>query len=283
MIHSAFTNEADQDSPVAEADRITASKGFEHMGPSTVNISAIIPTLNEAANLPHVLTRIPSCVDEVIIVDGHSTDDTIAVAQALVPDVRIVLQNGRGKGNALACGFAAARGAIIVMLDADGSTDPAEIPQFIAPLLAGADFVKGTRFAYGGASEDITPLRHVGNTVLSGTVNLLFRTSYTDLCYGYNAFWRHCLDDLKVDCDGFEVETLMNIRIARTGLKVHEVASVEHERLHGVSKLHAVRDGLRVLRTIMRERLRRADSASSDWQPDFRELLRPLALAAAAA
>jgi glycosyltransferase involved in cell wall biosynthesis len=265
-------------SPEAGAARIDASKGFEPMPFLRPMISAIIPTLNEAANLPHVLTRIPSCVDEVIVVDGNSIDDTIAVAQALRPDVRVVLQNGRGKGNALACGFAAAHGDVIVMLDADGSTDPAEIPAFIAPLLAGADFVKGTRFALGGASEDITLVRRMGNSVLSGTVNLLFGTRYTDLCYGYNAFWRHCLEDLRVDCDGFEVETLMNVRIARTGLRVEEVPSVEYERLHGVSKLNAVRDGLRVLRTIARERLRRLDTSPSDWRPAFQELAMPLPL-----
>jgi glycosyltransferase involved in cell wall biosynthesis len=189
---------------------------------TTPVVTAIIPTLNEAANLPHVLTRVPACVDEVIVVDGNSTDDTIAVAQELIPEVRIVLQNGRGKGNALACGFAAARGTIIVMLDADGSTDPAEIPRFIAPLLDDADFVKGTRFAHGGSSADITAFRRLGNSVLNGIVNVLFGTHYTDLCYGYIAFRRTCLDDLHVDCDGFEVETLMNIRVARAGFHVED-------------------------------------------------------------
>src|SRR4051812_643993 len=98
-------------------------------------ISVVIPTLNEAAHLPHVFARIPECVDEVVVVDGHSTDDTVEMARSLRPDVRIVLQRGKGKGNALACGFAAARGDIIVMIDADGSTDPAEIPDFVRPLL----------------------------------------------------------------------------------------------------------------------------------------------------
>ena len=93
-----------------------------------------------------MFARLPGCVDEVVIVDGHSTDDTIAVAQALLPDVRMVTQTGRGKGDALPCGFAAAHGDIIVMLDADGSTDPAEIPIYLQALLAGADFAKGSRF-----------------------------------------------------------------------------------------------------------------------------------------
>ncbi len=216
----------------------------------------VIPALNEAANLPHVLSRLPAFVDEVVLVDGHSIDDTVEVARAIRPDVRIVIQDGRGKGNALACGFAAARGDIIVMLDADGSNDPAEIVAFVDALLAGNDFAKGSRFAPGGASSDITTVRRAGNRALSMLVNLLFGTRYSDLCYGYNAFWRHCLAHMHVTCDGFEVETLINVRVARAGLSVIEVASVEHARLHGESKLHAVRDGLRVLRTILGERMR---------------------------
>ena len=243
------------------------------MTPAPLLVSAIIPTLNEAANLPHVLPCMPACVGEVIIVDGNSSDDTIAVAQALMPNVRIVLQHGHGKGNALACGFAAARGHIIVMLDADGSTDPAEIPRFIEPLLhGGADFVKGTRFAQGGSSADITRIRRIGNGLLTGVVNVLFGTRYTDLCYGYSAFWSDCLDELHVDCDGFEVETLLNVRSARAGMRIVEVPSVEHERISGTGNLSAPRDGLRVLRTLARERLRRRRPPTADWRPTFSEL-----------
>jgi glycosyltransferase involved in cell wall biosynthesis len=254
---------------------VPASVGVvRHSAAPQPMITAVIPTLNEAANLPHVFARLPSSIDEVVVVDGHSVDDTIAVARALRPDVRIVLQNGRGKGNALACGFAAARGDIIVMLDADGSTDPAEIPLFVAALTAGYDFAKGSRFAPGGGSTDITPLRRLGNRFLSGLVNVLFRTRYSDLCYGYNAFWRHCLPHLHVTCSGFEVETLINIRVARARLSVAEVPSVEHERLFGESNLNAARDGLRVLRTIIAERLRRrrAHHGADGWRPRFREL-----------
>ncbi|MEA2176998.1 MAG: hypothetical protein QOG77_295 [Solirubrobacteraceae bacterium] len=234
----------------------------------------MIPTLNEAANLPHVFARMPEGLFEVVIVDGHSIDSTVEVARSLRPDVRVIFQRGRGKGNALACGFAAARGDIIVMLDADGSTDPAEIPSYVQPLLDGADFAKGSRFARGGDSHDITPLRASGNKALNGVVNVLFGTQYTDLCYGYNAFWSHCLPYMNVTCDGFEVETLINVRVARAGLSVAEVPSIEHERLYGESKLNAGRDGLRVLRTIVRERMRRSSLAMDPdgWKPNFSEL-----------
>src|SRR3954449_11746287 len=162
-------------------------------------VSVVVPTFNEAKNLPHVLTRLPAELHQVIVVDGRSVDDTIEVARSLRPDVTVVLQNRRGKGNAMACGFAAVTGDIVVMLDADGSADPREIERFVATLVAGADFAKGTRFANGGGSADITRLRAWGNRWLNRIANVLFGTRYTDLCYGYNAFWARCLDALELD------------------------------------------------------------------------------------
>lgn len=235
-------------------------------------VTTIIPTLNEAANLPHVLDRLPDGVNELIIVDGHSSDETVDVARRLRPDARVVLQDRRGKGNALACGFAAARGDILVMIDADGSTDPEEIPTYIRPLFDGADFVKGTRYLQGGGSEDLTLLRSAGNRALSVAVNLLFGTQYTDLCYGYSAFWRRCLPQLHITCDGFEVETVINVRAAKAGLSVVEVPSFEHARIHGLSNLNAWRDGLRVLRTIVSERVSPLPAPSDAWLPEFSEL-----------
>jgi glycosyltransferase involved in cell wall biosynthesis len=229
-------------------------------------VSVIIPTLNEAQNLPHVFAKLPRDLHEVIVVDGFSTDDTLDVVRLLRPDAKIVLQQNRGKGDALRCGFEAATGDILVMLDADGSADPSEIPAFVETLVAGADFAKGSRFREGGGSSDITPLRRTGNRALNGLVNVLFRTSYSDLCYGYNAFWRHCLGAMRVDCTGFEVETLINIRVARAGLDIREVPSFESDRIYGQSNLRTFRDGGRVLRTIVRERLRRVSADVKAYQ-----------------
>jgi glycosyltransferase involved in cell wall biosynthesis len=219
-------------------------------------ISVVIPTRNEEKNLYHVLPYIPSTVSEVILVDGHSTDKTIAVAQQLLPTIRVIRQAKRGKGDALRLGFAHCTGDIVVMIDADGSTDPREIPYFVEALINGSDFAKGSRFLKGGGSHDITPLRRLGNAGLGLLVNILFGTRYSDLCYGYNAFWRHCLSAICIDCDGFEVETLINIRVQQAGLKVTEVPSTERSRLFGESNLHTFRDGWRVLKTIVQERLR---------------------------
>ena len=231
-------------------------------------VSVVIPTLNEARNLPYVFSALPDSIHEIIVVDGHSVDDTLSVVRTLRPDARIVMQTRSGKGNALACGCAAATGDVIAMIDADGSTDAGEIPSFVTALLDGADFAKGTRYAKGGGSEDITRLRGLGNRVLTGVVNLLYGTRYTDLCYGFNVFWQKHLSVLGFDAttivsagesgclwgDGFEIETLINIRIAAAGLAVAEVASFERSRIYGVSNLSAFNDGIRVLRTILYER-----------------------------
>ncbi len=219
-------------------------------------VSVIIPALNEALNLPHVLPRIPAWVHEVILVPGHSTDDTVAVAQRLWPSIRIIGQQGRGKGAALVSGFAAATGDIIVMLDADGSMDPEEIPVYVAALVAGADFVKGSRFLPGGGTTDMEFYRKAGNWGLTLLVRVLFGGCYTDLCYGYNAFWRRILAQVTFDAPGFEIETQMNVRVLLHQLTVAEVPSFEVQRPNGVSNLRTVPDGWRVLKTILGERIR---------------------------
>ncbi|GAA5047345.1 glycosyltransferase involved in cell wall biosynthesis [Thermocatellispora tengchongensis] len=236
-------------------------------------VSVVVPAMNEAANLPHVFATLPKWIDEVVLVDGNSTDDTVAVARELRPDVRVVTQSGKGKGNALIEGFKAATGDIIVMIDADGSTDGREIVRFVSALVAGADFAKGSRFASGAGSDDISVTRSLGNTVLTTLTNWLYGTRYTDLCYGYNAFWARHLDALALDCDGFEIETLMNVRAAQAGLVVQEVPSHERCRIHGTSNLHAVRDGWRVLKTILRERRRGRVPAAAEPEiaPEFGE------------
>jgi hypothetical protein len=230
-------------------------------------LSVIVPARNEARNLEIVLPYLPAEA-EVVLVDGHSADDTMAVTRRLRPDAVILTQTRRGKGNALACGFAAATGDVIVMFDADGSADPFEIPAFVRALTDGADVAKGTRFAQAAeaGSEDITLLRRLGNAGLNGLANTALGTRYSDLCYGYNAFWRDVLPvldlpalDLPVPAttmvwgDGFEIETLLTCRFALAGMKIAEVASTERERIHGETNLRTFADGMRVLRTLGRE------------------------------
>jgi glycosyltransferase involved in cell wall biosynthesis len=202
--------------------------------PKRPTVSVVVPALNEERNLPHIAARMPADIDEIVFVNGRSVDNTAEVARQLWPQAIHITQSRAGKGNALACGIEASSGDIIVTIDADGSTDPREIPRYLAELISGADFAKGSGFIQGGGSADITAFRKFGNRGLNALVNVLFGSKYTDLCYGYNAFWRHCLGPMRLPVtnsptprwgDGFEIETLINLRIAASQLKIAEVRS----------------------------------------------------------
>lgn len=222
-------------------------------------VSVVIPARNEAQNIGWVLGRLPP-VHEVILVDGCSTDDTVAAARAACPDIVVLSDHGRGKGDALRIGFNAAGGHFVVMLDADGSMDPGEIPRFVDALLDGNDVVKGSRLLPGGGSDDLSRLRAGGNRALCELVNRLYRARFTDLCYGYFAFRRSCLPLMKLATDGFEIETEMVVCSLRAGLRVTEVRSHELPRRHGASNLSVTRDGARVLATLLHRRVSRAPS-----------------------
>lgn len=233
--------------------------------PANPRVSVVVPALNEARNVREILPYLAD-YHEVILVDGHSVDGTVAAAREALPGVKIIEQTRQGKGNALACGFEAATGEVIVMFDVDGSADPNEIPDFIKALEEGADLAKGSRFTKGGGSEDITLFRRIGNMGLNLLASALTEHWFTDLCYGYNAFWSDQLykldlpdtkakaDKLMLPGDGFEIEALIIGRFALSGAKITEVPSFEHDRYYGDSNLNAVRDGIRVLRTILQDR-----------------------------
>jgi hypothetical protein len=220
-------------------------------------VSLVIPARNEARNLPWVLERIPDCVDEVILVDGFSTDATVAMAEFCRPTIRHVKQKRRGKGAGLLAGFEAATGDYVLMIDADGSMDPDEIPRYIWYLDHGFDFVKGSRFVAGGGSLDITPLRRLGNWGLMLIAKTRFGAELTDLCYGYCGFQRRWLPTLALSASGFEIETEMTLQALTAGLRIAEVPSLEAPRRSGQSNLRTFRDGWRVLRTILRTPPRR--------------------------
>lgn len=237
-----------------------AEPGGDRLRPS---VSVVIPAFNEEASIDWVLEHLPPWVYEVLLIDGLSTDRTEAIARRLRPDIIVVHQRQRGKGAALRAGFAAARGEIIVMLDADGSTDPRELDRFVRALEEGADFVKGSRTAAGGGSADLTPLRRAGNLGFVLLVNALYRSRFTDLCYGYCAFWRRHLDALALHADGFDIETELVLNAVKGGLKIREVPSVELPRRGGASNLHAFSDGSRVLRRILRHRFARGSQSEA--------------------
>ena len=216
-------------------------------------VSVVIPARNEAENLPWLLNRIPDSVDEVILVDGLSVDQTVSVGLMVRSDLVVIHETRPGKGVALRSGFEAAKSDLIVMLDADCSMDPAEIPRYVELLEQGYDMVKGSRFLEGGGTADMTLLRKSGNWGLLTLANLLYRTSFTDLCYGFVGFRRSLLDLVPLDADGFEVEMQFIARATRAGVKIQEVPSFEARRLHGQSSLRTFPDGWQVLKTLLGE------------------------------
>jgi glycosyltransferase involved in cell wall biosynthesis len=250
-------------STTAAADQMAAAVSDHRLGAvrtapdpaESKTTSVVIPAMNEERNIAWVLERVPRYVDEILLVDGHSTDHTVAVAREVRPDVRVVPQRGCGKGAAMRTGFEEAVGDYVVVLDADGSMDPGEIDYYVSALDNGYDLVKGSRQLPGSGSMDLTPLRRWGNNVLVATVNMTWGSEFTDLCYGYLAFKRDRLDDLALTGRGFEIETEITLNAIHAGLRIAEVPTVELSRHYGTSHLHAWRDGRRILGYMTRARM----------------------------
>lgn len=237
---------------------VPAQRGADRRRPGAATVSVVVPAMNEEHNIGWVISRIPQYVAEILVVDGYSTDETAAVARAARDNVRVIQQRGTGKGAAMRTGFEAAVGDYVVVLDADGSMEPAEIDYYVAALEQGYDLVKGSRALPSSGSLDLTRIRRLGNQVLVRSVNVLWGSRFTDLCYGYLAFRRDCLDALALTSRGFEIETEIAIHAIKAGLRIAEVPSIELLRQHGVSNLSAWRDGRCILGVITRERTARA-------------------------
>lgn len=224
-------------------------------------ISVIVCTLNEADNLPHVLPKIPDWIDEVILVDGHSTDSTVEVTQKLRPDIKVLYQPGKGKGDALKYGVRQASGDIIVTLDADGETPPEDIYRFIEPLLNSHDFAKGSRLSRGKPTR-MPRYRWFGNKILALTFNVLYGSRYTDICSGYNAFWKHAFLKIPLSYDTFQMEQQLLARAYKLGFRIKEVAYDTEGRIGGASKTSGIKQGFIDWFVIIKERFSRVNNVN---------------------
>ena len=220
------------------------------------NITIVIPTMNEVENIKEVFPNIPDFVDEIVVVDGNSTDGTRDEIIKFRKDAKIIIEKPSGKGAAIKTGFKNATGDLIIMMDADGSHNPREITGLLKPILNGYDVAKGSRLLPGGGSAYFTPFRKLGNMIFVSMVNTLYGSKYTDLCYGYRAFKKEALERIYSRSTGFEIETEQSILMVKAGLKIKEVPSFEELRKNGTSNLHAFRDGWRILNVIMKEYLK---------------------------
>ena len=216
-------------------------------------VSIVIPTLNEQGNIRALIGGIKKIMDgysyEIIVVDGNSTDGTVGMAKRLGA---IVLHEQVGKGYALRKGMSAARGDIIISMDADLSNRPNELKLLIAGIEAGYDICTGSRFLTGGGSDDMPMIRRFGNKLFVHIVNVLYGSHYTDMCYGYRSFARGVLKRLDLKEDGFGIETEINIKAQKKHLKILEVPSYEKQRSNEQAKLRGFRDGYVILKTIFR-------------------------------
>mgnify|MGYP001566034147 CR=1 FL=1 len=204
-----------------------------------MDVSIVIPTLNEAKNLPLVIPEIPHLpeIAEVVLVDGHSSDGTVEVARQLLPEIRVISQDGKGKGNAILCAARAAKGDYFLLLDADVSHRPEEIPLYIEKAKEGYDLVKGSRYIPGGSTGDATFFRGLVIRTANTVANLVWRTRFTDICYGMFLIRRESFLSLNLKSQAWDVEWEMMIKAKRNGLKIAEIPSQEKKRLWGESKL----------------------------------------------
>lgn len=216
-------------------------------------ISIVVPTLNESRNIKYLFSNIPNFVDEIVVVDGNSTDGTRDEIMKYRNDAKIIIENRLGKGQALKTGFENASGDIVVIMDADGSHDPKELPRLLEPVLDGYDASHGSRLLPGGGSNDFSVFRKLGNKMFVSLVNYMYGSEYTDLCYGYRAFKKEAIDKMTCRSKGFEIETEQSIRVRKAGLKVKEIPSFEAQRIHGNSNLNSFKDGWRILDVIVKE------------------------------
>ena len=232
--------------------------------PDPLDATVVIPTLNEERSISELLFSLRKAgFSHILVIDGNSKDKTVEIAKRY--GVEVIYQNGRGKGAALvqAFGHKYLQGDLIVMMDADGSMNPDELPAFIEALEIGNDVVKGSRNLNGGGSEDMSLVRRIGNTFFVVLTNLLWSANYTDLCYGFAVFRKDAIRKLypNLRSKNFEIETEIFVKAKKYGLRIAEVPSVELRRKHGKSNLKALEDGLRILLTIVREFLNQNGSA----------------------
>ncbi len=222
---------------------------------STPKTTVIIPTLNEENNIKIIINELQRLgYSNILVIDGNSDDATVEVAKSL--DVNVLNQDGKGKGSALRQAFTyGALGDWVIMMDADGSMDPKEIPVLLSLLRNGADVAKASRFMKGGHSDDMTFIRRLGNRFFVFLVNRMLKAKYTDLCYGYAAFTKEALQKLTphLKSTSFEIETEIFMKAKILGLNIEETPSIELCRINGKTNLSAARDGFKILQTILRE------------------------------
>lgn len=217
-------------------------------------VSIVISTKNEGQGLAQIIASVKPFARDIIVVDGHSTDDTKAIAKK--SDVRYLLDHGVGRGDAVRMGIKAAKGKVVVLFDADGSHEASDIPRLVQPILENqADVVIGSRRT--GGSFDLNMnfagiLRSGGADFLAYLVNRKFKTRLSDILYSFRAVRRSTAQELDLTADDFVIEQEMVVKCLKKGFKLLEIPSREKARAWGKSKLNTL-TGIKFIIYLLKE------------------------------
>ena len=220
-----------------------------------MKVSLIIPTKNETKAIGRVLKEVPKhIINEIIVIDGYSRDDTAkeAKAQLRAGKDKFILQKKPGFGAALLEAFKIAKGDIVVIMNADGSHNPTDIPSLLEKIKEGYTYVMASRYLKGARSDDDTIVRFIGNRVLTWLTNLIHNTKVTDSLYFFTAITSNKLKKLHLTSPGFELCIEILIRAHKAGLKFAEVPVVERASL-SKTKVNAFSVGWKILMKILQK------------------------------
>ncbi len=217
-----------------------------------MKVTLLAPTLNEIEAVRVILPKIKKeWVDEILIIDGGSTDGTIEYCRE--HGYRVLSQKSRGYGAGMKEGASAAQGDLIIEFPADGNSPPDKIPEVVNKLKQGYDFVVASRYLGGAKSYDDDFLTAKGNWIFTKLVNLLFRADYTDVLIGFRGYRKLAFDGLKMDAAGLSWSIQMPIKFAKRKLKVAEIPADEPKRIGGVRKMKPFKTGWEILKVVLRE------------------------------
>jgi len=225
---------------------------FEDNEDAIMKVSAVIITLNEVGSIGRVLEEIPrDCVDEIVVVDGRSSDGTAELVRKL--GYNVIVQKEKGYGTAFMEGARHATGDVLVLMNGDGSMDPKEIPKFLDQVKKGYKVVFGSRYAKGARSADDTIITYVGNKIFTFLTNFLCGVGISDCLFMYVVVRKDVLESLGMRSWSFEFCIEFPIKVHKKKYKFAQVPCFERKRFCGTKKVNAFFDGLRILWVIIRE------------------------------